>query len=89
MNNGIRRGPLDQNIGSALLNETAVKDLGVPEPVVGKQVLWGNDGDTMYYVTVVGVLKDFHFTSLRNHIKPFAFINIPQRVQCSHYEIVY
>ena len=80
MSDGIPKGPLDQNIGSAILNETAVKDLGIPEPVVGRQVLWDNDGDTMYYVTVVGVAKDFHFTSLRNQIKPFAFVNIPRRV---------
>ena len=80
MNNGIPKGPLDQNIGSIILNETATKDLGIPEPVVGKQLLWGDDADTMYYVTVVGVAKDFHFTSLRNQIKPFAFVNIPRRV---------
>jgi len=80
LNNGIAKGPLDQNIGGIILNETAVKDLGIPEPVVGKQLLWGDDADTMYYVTVVGVAKDFHFTSLRNQIKPFAFVNIPQRV---------
>src|SRR5205085_5781040 len=55
MTNGIPKGPLDQNIGSIVLNETAVKDLGIPAPVVGKQVLWGNDGDTMYYVSIVGV----------------------------------
>ena len=80
MNDGIPKGPLDQNIGSTILNETAVRDLNIPEPVVGKQLLWGNDGDTMYYVTVVGVAKDFHFTSFRNQIKPFAFVNIPRRV---------
>ena len=34
----------------------------------------------MYYVTLVGVAKDFHFTSLRNEIKPFGFVNTPQRV---------
>jgi putative ABC transport system permease protein len=79
MTNGVPAGPLDQNIGSVLVNETAVKDLDIPEPVVGKQLLWGNDNDTMYYVTIVGVLKDFHFTSLRNQIKPFAFINSPRR----------
>jgi putative ABC transport system permease protein len=33
----------------------------------------------MYYVKVIGVVKDFHFTSLRNEIKPFAFINNPRR----------
>ncbi|HEV8506571.1 MAG TPA: ABC transporter permease [Chitinophagaceae bacterium] len=80
MNNGIPKGPLDQNIGSVILNETAVKDLGIPEPAVGKQIVWGNDGDTTYYVSVVGVAKDFHFTSFRNQIKPFAFVNIPRRV---------
>ncbi|MBD0332454.1 MAG: ABC transporter permease [Chitinophagaceae bacterium] len=79
MNNGIPGGPLEQNIGSAVLNETAVKDLGIPEPAVGKQILWGSDGDTSYYLTIVGVSKDFHFTSLRNQIKPFAFINNPRR----------
>jgi putative ABC transport system permease protein len=79
MNNGIPGGPLDQSIGGIVLNETAIKDLGVPAPAVGQQILWGNDADTMYYVTVVGVAKDFHFTSLRNQIKPFAFINNPRR----------
>lgn len=80
LTNGIPKGPLDQNIGSIILNETAVKDLAISQPAVGKQLLWGNDGDTMYYVTIVGVAKDFHFTSLRNQIKPFAFIQNPRRV---------
>jgi len=75
LNNGIPGGPLEQNIGSIILNETAVKDLGVTAPAVGKQILWDSDADTMYYVTIVGVAKDFHFTSLRNEIKPFAFVN--------------
>jgi putative ABC transport system permease protein len=79
MNNGIPKGPLDQNIGSIVLNETAVKDLEIPIPAVGKQLLWNNDGDTMYYVTIIGVAKDFHFASFRNEIKPFAFVNNPRR----------
>jgi len=79
LNNGIPGGPLEQNIGSIILNETAVKDLGVTAPAVGKQILWDSDADTMYYVTIVGVAKDFHFTSLRNEIKPFAFVNNSKR----------
>ena len=79
LNNGIPGGPLEQTIGSIILNETAIKDLGVTAPAVGKQILWGNDADTMYYVTIVGVAKDFHFTSLRNEIKPFAFVNNSNR----------
>jgi putative ABC transport system permease protein len=78
MNNGIPGGPLEQDIGGIIINEKAVKDLGIPEPVVGQQLLWSNDGDTMYYMRIVGVAKDFHFTSLRNQIKPFAFINDPR-----------
>lgn len=78
LNNGIPGGPLEQNIGSVVLNETAVKELNIPAPVVGKQILYSNDQDTNYYVSVVGVVKDFHFTSLRNEIKPFAFFASPR-----------
>ena len=79
LRNGIPGGPLEQTIGSIILNETAVKDLGVTAPAVGKQILWNSDADTMYYVTIVGVAKDFHFASLRNEIKPFAFVNNSKR----------
>jgi putative ABC transport system permease protein len=79
MTNGIPGGPLEQTIGSVILNETAVKDLGISSPAVGKQIVWGEDKDTTYNLTVVGVVKDFHFTSLRNQIKPFAFVNNPNR----------
>lgn len=62
-----------------ILNEKAVQDLGVPSPVVGQQIVWAEEEDTTYYATVVGVAKDFHFTSLRSEIKPFAFVVTPQR----------
>jgi putative ABC transport system permease protein len=78
MNNGIPNGPLDQNVGGIVINETAVKEFGLGSPAIGKQFLWGNDGDTSYYLSVVGVTKDFHFTSLRNEIKPFGFICRPR-----------
>ncbi|HYE56511.1 MAG TPA: ABC transporter permease [Chitinophagaceae bacterium] len=74
LNNGIPGGPLQQTIGSIVINETAAKELALDQPAVGQQLLWGTDGDTSYYVNVVGVMKDFHFTSLRNEIKPFAFL---------------
>jgi putative ABC transport system permease protein len=77
LNNGIPGGPLEQTIGGVVLNETAVKDLGIAVPAVGKKLYWGEDGDTTYYLDIVGVAKDFHFTSLRNEIKPFAFITRP------------
>lgn len=78
LTNGLPGGPLDQTIGSVVLNETAIKDLGIAAPVIGKQILWGTDKDTSYYLNIVGVTKDFHFSSLRNQIKPFAFMVSPR-----------
>lgn len=78
LTNGTPGGPLEQTIGSIVLNETAVKELNIAPPAVGKQILYGRDKDTGYYVNIVGVLKDFHFTSLRKEIKPFAFFVHPR-----------
>ncbi len=74
LNNGIPGGPFHQVIGSIIINEKAVMDLSLPTPSVGQQLVYGRDADTTYYVNIVGVVKDFHFTSLRNEIKPFAFL---------------
>jgi len=51
--------------GYILLNETAVKRMGLQEPVVGKRI-------TFRYSprTVVGVVKDFHFNNLKLPIGP-------------------
>ncbi len=78
LNNGIPGGPLDQRLGGIILNERAVKAFGLGDPAVGKQLVWSNDGDTAYHVEVVGVAKDFHFTSLRNEIKPYGFVLLPR-----------
>src|SRR6185295_18295946 len=77
LNNGIPGGPLEQTIGSVVLNETAVRDLNITSPI-GKQLEWDRDKDTIYYLKIIGVAKDFHFTSLRNQIKPFAFMVSPR-----------
>ena len=57
-----------------ILNETAVKQLGVPEPALGQQIVWDETEDTIIYAKIVGIVKDFHFTSLKNEITPFAFV---------------
>jgi putative ABC transport system permease protein len=78
LTNGIPGGPLEQTIGSIVLNETAIRDLGIASPAAGKQILWSTDKDTSYYLSIVGVAKDFHFSSLRNPIKPFGFMVSPR-----------
>ncbi len=65
----------NEMIGGIILNETAVKEFDVPEPAVGKNIFRGQN-----YLKVIGVVKDFHFTSFRTKVKPFVFLDIPQRM---------
>ncbi|MEP6750257.1 MAG: ABC transporter permease, partial [Bacteroidota bacterium] len=51
---------------AVLINETAVKAIGFKGDPIGQQISWGNRK-----VTIIGVLKDFHFQSLHNTIRPF------------------
>ncbi|MGN6419625.1 MAG: ABC transporter permease [Pseudobacter sp.] len=50
-----------------ILNETAVKAARLENPIGAKFKLWNTMG------TVIGVVKDFHFQSLRQSIKPAIF----------------
>ena len=55
-----------------ILNEAAVKAMRLKDPV-GKPVrLWQTRG------TIIGVVKDFHFESMRNKIKPAIFYDQPK-----------
>ncbi len=47
-----------------IINETAVKRIGYQDPV-GQQIKWGN-----HVGTIIGVVKDFHFSSLHQTIDP-------------------
>jgi putative ABC transport system permease protein len=56
-----------------LLNETAVKTMGLPDPIGRKLNHVDNNPDgttTTKVYTVIGVVKDFHFQSLRDEITP-------------------
>lgn len=47
-----------------ILNEAAVKTIGFQEPIGQIVNLWGEDRE------VIGVVKDFHFESLKETVKP-------------------
>lgn len=49
-----------------VLNETAVRELGIAKPVIG-QVFARSGGDTGQ---IIGVIKDYNFSSLYNKISP-------------------
>lgn len=48
-----------------IVNEEAVKAMGMENPIGKKLSFWGDEGGQ-----IVGVVKDFHFTSLHTAIKP-------------------
>lgn len=50
-----------------ILNETAVREMGLKDPVGKKFSLWESPG------TIVGVVKDFHHTNLHAPIEPTIF----------------
>jgi putative ABC transport system permease protein len=65
----------DSEYTSIVLNETAVKELGwaSAQEALG-QSLKLSGGEDLY--TVAGVVKDYHFESKRNIIKPLVFFHV-------------
>jgi putative ABC transport system permease protein len=57
-----------------IINETAVRQLGLKEPVIGQVLRWDDESGKIREVHIVGVARDFHFTSFHDQIKPFGFI---------------
>ena len=58
---------------SIILNETAVKIMGLGEDPIGKKlshVVRGQQGNQTVMFTIIGVIKDFNFQSLRDKITP-------------------
>jgi hypothetical protein len=57
---------------SVIVNEAAVKTMGISDPV-GKMIkVWGQD------MRIIGVTRNFHFNSLHEEIRPFIFRLEPQ-----------
>jgi putative ABC transport system permease protein len=50
-----------------ILNETAVKEADITDPIGKRFKLWDIEG------TIIGVVKDFHFASLKQKIAPAIF----------------
>jgi len=60
-----------------IINEMLVQvfQLGLPEESIGKTLIYGED----FEVTVIGVVKDFNYSSLTNPIRPFILWNHPEK----------
>jgi putative ABC transport system permease protein len=57
---------------SIVLNENAVKLMEIKDPI-GKRVGLPNPGGVLFF-TIIGVLKDFHYESLHQRIRPLAIV---------------
>lgn len=56
-----------------VLNETAVRQLGYPtDQAIGKKIYYEFLGEK-YSMDIIGIMKDYHFNSLKEIIKPLAF----------------
>ena len=67
-----REYPTD--IQNYIINETALKLTGYEDPIGKMFSMWTAEGD------IIGVVKDFHATSLHNEIRPIVFVlyqNLP------------
>lgn len=58
---------------AVILNETAAKLFGFGDHPIGKKIYNHGDGGTMIELNVIGVVKNFHFASLRENIGPLLF----------------
>ena len=55
-----------------VLNETAINRFNIRRPVIGQRFLF--QGDTG---TIIGIVKDFHYASMHEQIRPLVILNRP------------
>lgn len=61
-----------------ILNETAVRELGFPvENAIGKRLTMGR-GNQVREFDIVGIVKDYHFKTLKREIQPLVLILQPE-----------
>jgi len=55
-----------------IINETTATLLGYDDPV-GKNIYYSDDGNKIIPLNIIGVVKNFHFESLRQSVGPLCF----------------
>ncbi len=70
-----REYPTDSN--AIVINEAAVKSLGLGNDPIGKILLYPWSENTFKKLEIIGVVKDFNFKSLHTKIEPAAFTLMP------------
>lgn len=60
-----------------VINEAAVRALGLEEPLNNRFMEPGEDGEEDQFSPIIGVVKDYHFASLQSEIAPMAMHFMP------------
>jgi putative ABC transport system permease protein len=60
-----------------VVNEAAIKSLGIDDPLNTRFVQPSYRGDPDEFMPIIGVVKDFHFESMNNEIKPMVIHFMP------------
>ncbi len=71
-----RKGSADDRDYGMIVNEAFVKSMGWSEPVIGKRLI-GSDDEQLAKLNVIGVVKNFHFRSFREKIRPEIMFMLP------------
>ena len=71
--------------GKVLINETLARQLHLPVNKAPGTLLFPlDDGGPIHPYTIVGVMKDFNYNSLRDEVKPFMLVYNTTRDDMSH-----
>jgi len=62
---------------AVVINEAAVKALGLEDPLTKRFVQPGEDGSVDNFIPIIGVVRDFHFASMQAEIGPMAMYFMP------------
>jgi putative ABC transport system permease protein len=72
---------------ACVINETAVKNFQLEDPLNTRFLLPSPAAEKMTSLNVVGVVKDFHFTSLHEIIQPYIFLNAGRQQNWGYFSI--
>jgi len=60
-----------------VVNQAAVKSLGLEEPVLGQRLLMPSGPQTYDASPIIGIAEDFHFQSMHTSIEPMSLLLMP------------
>jgi len=64
--------------GAIILNETAAQAFGIAKDPIGKTIEYHSYLGKLADFTVIAIVKDFNFTSIRNSVTPLVMVDRPQ-----------